>query len=189
MAYSTKIEIILINDRSAKDENKDDKVVIKKNLDYNEFEVTYTEHSGLDTPVVYKSTGMYREKVLEYVYMLVKNQYADDEPYKHVQVNIPAMPRVILSSQKFNEVYFREHLCDLISTGLDMLESTHVVKSKPVVTTPTYSDPPYYQNHNYYPGSQASTVAAGGAHWPPGGTAPSARSSVPGAVPQHLYWD
>ena len=172
MAYSTKIDILLINDRKAKEDERDDKIVIRKNLDYNEFEVTYTEFSGLDAPLVYKSTGMYRDKVLNYVYMVVKNQYADDEPYKHVQVNIPGMPRVIMSSAKFQEVYFREHLYDLISTGLDLLETTQLVK-KEVLPTPTYNDPVYKHNYNYYPG----------------GETPSGRSSAPGAVPQHLYWD
>jgi hypothetical protein len=133
---------------------------------------TYTERYGLDDAVIYKSTGMYREKVLEYVYMVVKNQYADDEPYNHVQVNIPAMPRVILSASKFGEVYYREHLNDLISTGLDLLESTKLVK-KDVLPTPNYNDTSASYNHNYYPDLQA----------------PSARSSAPGVVPQHLYWD
>jgi len=173
MSYSSsKIELLLINDRSAKDGNQDDKVVIRKNLEYNDFEVTYTERSGLDEPTVYSSTGMYREKVLDYIYMVVKNQYADDEPYHHVQLNIPAMPRVILSASKFKEVYFREHLYDLISTGLDLLETTKLVKND-VLPTPNPNAPSVSNNHNYY----------GDGRWP------SARSSVGGAVPQHLYWD
>lgn len=196
MAYSAKIELVLINDRSAKEGNNDDKIVIRKNLDYNEFEITYTERSGLDTPVVYKTTGMYYEKVLNYVYMFLKNQYADDEPYHHVQVNIPAMPRVIMSSSKFKEVYFREHLYDLISTGLDLLETTVLVKD---VVAPRATDNANlinsnlinsnynHNNTNYNHNSTNYSQNNSNTNYYP--NQPSARSSAAGAVPQHLYWD
>lgn len=177
MAYSsTTIEILLIKDKSVN--SGDDKITITKNLQYNEFQVKYTEvAASRTTPLVYKSSGMYREKMVDYIHLLLKSQYADDEPYGHVQINVPCMPCVILSTKKLNEAYFREYLEDLVLMGLDMLETTEIVKkkTKQVLPTPSYRETPDYQNHNYYPDDSYAV--------------PSRRSSLPGTVPQHLFWD
>jgi hypothetical protein len=194
MAYSSaKIDILFIkNGRSI-----DDVVTIKKNLEFNEFEVTYTENADLATPNVFKSTGMYREKVLQYIYMMVKNQYVDDEASDKIQVNIPAMPCVLISSSKLKDVYYREHVYELVSTGLDLLETTEVVKAKKLlrssrrsatlpVAPPTPaaarlpSSPKYIGNSNYYPTEWYDN---------PNYVSASVRSSDPGVVPQHLFWD
>jgi len=111
-------------------DDTDDVINIKKDLATNEYVITYSDPND-GFPVVHQMSGLYRDKVLEYVYMLLKNQYVDEEGFDKVQVNIPAMPRVIVSGEKFNEVYYREHFQQLIGFGLDNLENTGKV-----VTTP-----------------------------------------------------
>lgn len=189
---SSSIDILFMKFNS----NKDDKIRIKKNLNYNEFEITYTENSRMDTPYIFKSSGMYLEKVLDYVYVLIKNQYVDDEPYDTIQFDIPAMPPILVKSEKFKDSYYRDHLFQLVSTGLNMLETTELVRTGlPTLEVPTcahevptvpqtpnnsqvrhamrplYSDEPSYNvNSNYYP-------------------VPNSRSTPNGVLPQHLYWD
>jgi len=129
MAYSASIiNIQLI--KKASDSKNDDNISIKKNLEYNEFELTYTERDGSSPAIVFKTLSMSHAKVLEYVYIMLKNQSLDNEPYELIQVNNPAMPRVIFKGDKFKDVYYREHVYDLISTGLDLLDTTEVERKK-----------------------------------------------------------
>jgi hypothetical protein len=48
----------------------------------------------------------------------------DEEGCKNLQVNIPGMPCMIISGKKLSEVYYREHLEDLIGSGVDLLDKT-----------------------------------------------------------------
>lgn len=121
----TCVQIIMI-----RDDNTDDVINVKKDLATNEYVITYSDPNEGE-PVVHQMSGLYREKVLEYVYMLLKNQYVDEEGFDKVQVNIPAMPRVIVSGEKFSDLYYREHFQQLIGFGLDNLENTGKL-----VTTP-----------------------------------------------------
>lgn len=116
--------------RDDKKESNDDMICIKKNLETNEYLVMYTDPNE-GNPVVHKMAGLYRQKVLDYVYYLMKNQYLDDESFDRVQVNMPAMPRMIVDGEKFHDIYYRDHFYDLIGFGLDNLENT-----EKVVTTP-----------------------------------------------------
>jgi hypothetical protein len=173
MVYSsTNIEIVLIKkDKVVRDDTSpDDYISIRKNLDLNEFELTFKEKSG-DTMknIVHLTKGMYHNKVMDYIHLLFKNQYLDDEPYTHIQVNIPAMPRIIISGDKFNDVYYREHVCELISMGLDLLGDTASVPTKKNVPLMSIYDY-VYPSYTEYP-------------------LPSPRSTSPGVLPQHLFWD
>ena len=127
--FSPSIEFMMIRDD--KKESNDDTIYINKDLETNEFVVTYTDPNEGD-PLVYKMSGLYRQKVLDYVYYLMKNQYLDEEGFDRVQVNMPAMPRMIVDGEKFKDIYYRDHFYDLIGFGLDNLENT----AKPVKTTP-----------------------------------------------------
>lgn len=132
MVYSTSnINIQLIKKES--DSKNDDSIIIRKNLAYNEFELSYTERDGTDTAIVFSTVGMTHAKVLEYVYILLKNQSLDNEPYAFIQVNNPAMPRVIFAGDKFEQVYYREHVYEMISTGLDLLDTTSSQKKDRLV--------------------------------------------------------
>jgi hypothetical protein len=122
MAYSdTSIQINLINNVQG-GQSKDDKIRIRKDLELNEFELTYTDQND-GTPVIHLVTGMYRARVMEYLYMLLKNQALDEEGYNSIQVTIPAMPRVIISAEKMKDLYYREHFLEMIGTGLDLLDN------------------------------------------------------------------
>ena len=122
MSYSdTSIQINLINSFHGEGE-KDDTIRIRKDLDLNEFELTYTDQND-GTPVIHLVTGMYRARVMEYLYMLLKNQALDEEGYSSIQVTVPAMPRVMISAEKMKDLYYREHFLDVIGTGLDLLDN------------------------------------------------------------------
>jgi hypothetical protein len=111
-------------------DEKDDTISIAKDLATNEFVVTFTDENDGD-PVVHKMSGLYQAKVLDYVYMLLKNQYLDEEGFDKVQVNIPAMPRMIVSGSKFSDIYYRQHFYELIGFGLDNLENAAKVCTTP----------------------------------------------------------
>lgn len=119
------IQIVMI-----RDDDKDDTISIAKDLVTNEFVVTYTDENDGD-PVVHKMSGLYHAKVLDYVYMLLKNQYLDEERFERVQVNMPAMPRMIVNGSKFSDIYYRQHFYELIGFGLDNLEATEKVYTTP----------------------------------------------------------
>jgi hypothetical protein len=176
MAYSpTSIEIVLITELSKSHVSKKDDVVrIRKDLDTNEFQLTYTEQSKSDKPIVHRATNLYREKVSQYVYLLLKNQHLDDEGYQHVQINIPAMPCIIMSASKINEVYCRDHINELILTGLDLLDVTEVVSSNVNKAAKTSVS----RGSNYYSSDYEYNTPA-----------PTRRSTAPDVVPQHLFWD
>jgi hypothetical protein len=119
------IQIYLIRKDGAS--NSDDEIMIKKNLDTNEFTVTYTDSNDGDT-IKHRMEGLYHAKVLDYVYYLMKNQFLDEEGFDKFQINMPALPRMIVGGDKFKDVYYRNHFYDLIGFGLDSLETTTSVK-------------------------------------------------------------
>jgi len=123
MSYSTtSISIMMIKNDSI----SDDTIRIYKNRVTNDFEITYIDYND-GNPITHKAYGMYRARVLEYVYMILKNQALDNEGYDSIQFNLPAMPRVIVSGSDFKDLYKREHFYELIGTGLDMLENCEKV--------------------------------------------------------------
>jgi hypothetical protein len=96
------------------------------------------------------------------LYMLFKNQALDEEGYKSVQLTLPAMPRVIVSGEKFKDLYYREHFLELIGNSLDMLENVTSEKKIPAVRRESW----VYET-----------------------PAPTRRSTAPGVRPQHLFFD
>ena len=133
MAYSTSsINIQLIKKEG--DSKNDDMILIKKNLEYNEFELTYVERDGSSPAILFRSLSMSHAKVLEYVYILLKNQSLDSEPYEFIQVNNPAMPRVMFKGDQFQDVYYRDHVYEMVSTGLDLLDTTSLESKKKAIT-------------------------------------------------------
>ena len=118
------ISIYLTRDASG---TNDDVITIKKNTQYNEFEITYTDPNE-GSMIKQKVTGLYREKVLQYIYLLMKNLYLDEQKFKNVQFNMPAMPRVMVSCTEFSDLYYRDHIEELMGFCLDTLESVEDVK-------------------------------------------------------------
>ena len=160
MSYSVpKIEIHLITDLKNKD--LDHKITITKNLNYNDFDVAYSEPGCVN----HKMTGFYRTRVINYLYMIFKNQSLDEQGYTNIQFGLPGMPCVIISGDKMKDLYYREHFLELVGTALDTLENCNVPKSE---NDYTFSDDDYKYSYSY--------------------DTPT-RSTKPGVLPQHLVWD
>jgi hypothetical protein len=121
---------IQINLQRTKDESNDDTIKIRKNLEFGDFEITYKDPND-GSSVTHLMKGLYRQKVLDYVYMLLKNQYLDEEKFTFLQFTLPGMPRVLVSAAKFEDVYYREHFYELIGFSLDSLENTTPVAKLP----------------------------------------------------------
>ena len=122
--YSNSIEIVMIKDAS--NNKRDDRIVIKKDMSYNEFQVTYSEKST-GTSFTQKLTGLYREKVMQYVYMLLKNQSLDEDGYSSFQINMIAMPGVFVTADKLKDLYYRDHFYEMIGSGLDLMDNCETV--------------------------------------------------------------
>ena len=105
------------------DSQADSVINIRKNIDTNEFHIRYMDPNE-GTPFVHEMTSLYHQKVLDYIYYLMKNQYLDEEGFSKFQVNMPGMPRMIVGGEKFKDAYYREHFYDLFGFGLDTLETT-----------------------------------------------------------------
>jgi hypothetical protein len=126
--------------------NNDDSIRIRKNLTCRNYDVTYSDTNDNLTanPIVHKLTNMNRDEVLDYLYTVFKNQSLDDEGYKHIQITLPALPRIIVKGEKLKDLYYREHFVELFESSLDMLEKITVVSSTNKKTIDTFSTP-YYQ--------------------------------------------
>jgi uncharacterized protein with ParB-like and HNH nuclease domain len=165
MAYSdTSIRIHLINSDTSK--NADDTITIRKNFDTNEFDIVYRDQNNGE-PVTHEVSGLYRARVLDYLYMLFKNQALDEEGYKSVQLTLPALPRLIVSGDKFKDLYYREHFLEAVGTGLDLLDNTESIK---IPKVRRFSHPYAATSYSYE-------------------TPVARRSTAPGVRPQHLYFD
>jgi hypothetical protein len=163
MAYSdTCVRIHLINNTSSKE--VDDVITIRKNFDTNDFEILYRDQNNGER-ITHEVTGLYRQRVIDYLYMLFKNQSLDEEGYKSVQLTLPALPRIIVSGDKFKDLYYREHFLEAVGTGLDLLENTSSLN---------YSTP------------KRSTLQAPSYSYD---TPVVCRSTAPGVYPQHLFFD
>jgi hypothetical protein len=104
-------------------------VKIRKNLEENEFEFTYVDENN-GSPVVHEVTFAKRSDLMNHVYLILKNQMVDDDGFQAVQFTLPAMPRMLVYTDKFREVYYREHFLDLIENALDCLDRLAVTSSK-----------------------------------------------------------
>jgi hypothetical protein len=124
--YSNNIEIVMIKDAANK--KRDDRIIIKKDLSYNEFQVTYHENSS-GAQFTQNLNGLYRQKVMQYVYMLLKNHALDEEGYSSIQINMLAMPSVIVTANKMKDLYYRDHFYDMIASGLDLMENCETVSN------------------------------------------------------------
>ena len=158
MSISMPIVIHLIN--SDNSQKGDDIVIISKNLKLGDFDITYNDQNN-DSPLTHIVNGLYRARVMDYLYMIFKNLALDEEPYESVQLTLPAMPRIIVSSDKLKDLYYREHFLELIANSLDTLENVSTEKKFPSVRRESW----VYQS----PASR--------------------RSTAPGVLPQHLYFD
>ena len=123
------IMINLINDLNIP---KDDTIKIQKNYLDKTYEVIYSDQND-GTPIKHNAYGLNRDTLMDYLYVVFKNQSMDEEGYKHIQISSPAMPRVLVSGLLMKEKYYREHMMEMLETSLEMLEKVSVVrKSLPI---------------------------------------------------------
>lgn len=123
------IQIVMIYDSNMS--SQDNVVYIRKNLETNEYVIRYMDPNG-GKPFVHELSSLYYQKALDYVYYLMKNQYLDEEGFLHFQVNLPGMPSMIVTGDKFKDIYYRDHFYDLLGFGLGTLETAsrvHVPKT------------------------------------------------------------
>jgi len=122
--------------------SQDDIISVRKDLETGEFQVTYKDENNGE-PLTHVMNYLYRARVLDHLYLVLKNQNIDDDGFEAVQFNLPAMPRMLVNIQKFADVYYREHFLDLIGNALDCLDtletrspsrSTRVSKATPSQT-------------------------------------------------------
>jgi hypothetical protein len=102
--------------------SQDDTISVRKDLSTGEFQMTYKDENNGD-PTTHVMNYLYRARVLDHLYLVLKNQNIDDDGFEAVQFNLPAMPRMLVNIQKFADVYYREHFLDLIGNALDCLDT------------------------------------------------------------------
>lgn len=110
------------------DPSTDDILKIRKNYESGEFELVYTD-SDKDQKVTHRLHSLYRQRILDHIYLLLKNMTLDEDNFHQLQLNLPAMPRLIVSVENLKDLYYRDHFLDLIGNSLDNLD---VIESKTV---------------------------------------------------------
>jgi len=142
MAYSDSSIVIHLVKHTATP-NLDDVVRIVKNLDTSDFELTFKDNGD---PLKQRAYGMTRDHICDYAYMLLKNLTMDEDGYEKIQLSLPAMPRVILTTSKLRDTYYRDHFLELVENSLSMLDKVEGLNIKKPLekkmnnTTPTCSD-------------------------------------------------
>lgn len=145
----TSIVIHLV--KNIDEEKLDDVVKIKKNFADNDFELTYKDGGE---ELCHKAYYLSRDHVADYVYLLLKNQYMDEDGYESIQISVPAMPRILVSASKMSDISYREHFLELVEYSLGMLdrvEKLSIEKPKKTCRTATgYPDLPSSPVHRYF---------------------------------------
>ena len=129
------IELRFIRNTSS---SEDDRIIIRKNLDTNDYNLTYMDPNE-GNPITHKLKGLYRQQVVDHMYLLLKNQYIDEEGFEQIQFSMPAMPRLIVAASQLREVYYRDHFCELVSNSLDLLGNGPAIQSPLPASSPLHS--------------------------------------------------
>jgi len=154
------LELVMIKD--TKNKKEDDSVKVRLNLDLNEYEITLRDQNA-GSEIAHRIEMSTKEKVMDYLYLVLKSICLDEDGYENIQVNTPLMPRVFFSVKSLKDLYYREHVHEILRTGLDLLEDTIRLPSK--VSADSYATP------------QRSASAAVAAPAPPAGPRRSTRLS------------
>ena len=103
---------------------------VRKNYETCEFEMVYTD-SHNTTKQVHKLHSLYRQRVLDHVYLTLKNLTLDEDNFYQLQLNLPAMPPILVSVENLKDIYYRDHLLELVQNGLDNLDVLEKVNVAP----------------------------------------------------------
>jgi hypothetical protein len=127
-AYSPySVELMFIRSVDAKS-TTDDTIRVRKNFETGEFEMLYTD-SFQAKKTVHKLHSLYRQRVVDHLYLTFKNLTMDEDGFYQLQLNLPAMPPILVSVENLKDLYYRDHLLELIENGLsnlDVLEKSSV---------------------------------------------------------------
>ena len=146
-AYSPySVELLFIRSAGSKS-STDDTIRVRKNFETCEFEMIYTDSHNVKKQV-HKLHSLYRQRVLDHFYLTFKNLSLDEDNFHQLQLNMPAMPPILVSVENLKDLYYRDHFLELIDNGLsnlDVLEKVAAPATAPT-TTPArvnqYSDMP-----------------------------------------------
>lgn len=142
-AYSPySVELLFIRSAGSKS-STDDTIRVRKNFETCEFEMIYTDSHNVKKQV-HKLHSLYRQRVLDHFYLTFKNLSLDEDNFHQLQLNMPAMPPILVSVENLKDLYYRDHLLELIDNGLSNLDVLEKVAAP--TTTPArvnqYSDMP-----------------------------------------------
>jgi hypothetical protein len=157
------VELVMIKD--TKNKKEDDSVKVRLNLDLNEYEITLRDQNS-GSEISHRIEMSTKEKVMDYLYLVLKSICLDEDGYENIQVNTPLMPRVFFSVKSLKDLYYREHVHEILRTGLDLLEDTIRLPSKSSAELKNPVNPSTV--NEYYMTPQRS------AYSPPAGSPPAA---------------
>jgi hypothetical protein len=120
-AYSPySVELMFIRSSGA-NSSTDDTMRVRKNFETGEFEMLYTD-SFQAKKTVHKLHSLYRQRVVDHFYLTFKNMTMDEDGFYQLQLNLPAMPPILVSVENLKDLYYRDHLLELVENGLDNLD-------------------------------------------------------------------
>jgi hypothetical protein len=126
MQYSdTSITLHLI--KSVEKLTGDDIIRIRMNLITNSYELTYTDN---EEKLVHSVSFSSQIEIRDHLFFVLENLNLDVDDYKFIQVSVPAMPRLLLSSSSLKTSYYRDHIMDLLNHALFILEKVNKIKGK-----------------------------------------------------------
>jgi hypothetical protein len=121
-AYSPySVELLFIRNGGG-GSSTDDKMRIRKNFETGEFELVYTDSHNHPNKLMHTLNGLYRQRVIDHVYLTLKNLSIDEDTFYQLQLNLPGMPAVLVSVENLSDVYYRDHFLELVENGLDNLD-------------------------------------------------------------------
>jgi hypothetical protein len=133
-SYAIEIIFIRSDEHGGNGPKTDDVIKVRKDYDSGEFEIIYKDRADSQSSVYHTLFSLYRQRVIDHIYLTLKSLCMDEEPFHQVQFNLPAMPSLIVSIDTFKEdYYYRDHFLELIENALDnldVIESKRVYKSK-----------------------------------------------------------
>jgi len=124
--------------KDTKNKNEDDSVKVRLNLDLNEYEITLRDQNA-GSEIAHRIEMSTKEKVMDYLYLVLKSVCLDEDGYENIQVNTPLMPRVFFSVKSLKDLYYRDHVHEILRKGLDLLEDTIRLPSK--ISADSYTTP------------------------------------------------
>lgn len=119
-SYLVKIHLVRT---AASTENNDDIIKIRKNISAGEFELYYSDaNENGASNYIHTLRTTEESDLTDHLYLLFKTLSIDEDPFLHVQLTLPAMPRVIVSVHKLKDTYYCDHFMSLIKNALTQFD-------------------------------------------------------------------